>query len=49
MSSNLEIAKQHLAALEQGVDCNKLAEFFSLEFRAGKIVAQRNYDCFEPW
>jgi ketosteroid isomerase-like protein len=20
-----------------------------LEFRAGKIVAQRNYDCFEPW
>ena len=20
-----------------------------LEFRDGKIVAQRNYDCFEPW
>jgi ketosteroid isomerase-like protein len=20
-----------------------------LEFREGKIVAQRNYDCFEPW
>jgi ketosteroid isomerase-like protein len=20
-----------------------------LEFRAGRIVAQRNYDCFEPW
>jgi ketosteroid isomerase-like protein len=20
-----------------------------LEFRAGKIVRQRNYDCFEPW
>lgn len=20
-----------------------------LEFRNGKIVAQRNYDCFEPW
>jgi ketosteroid isomerase-like protein len=20
-----------------------------LEFRAGRIVAQRNYDCFDPW
>ena len=20
-----------------------------MEFRAGRIVAQRNYDCFEPW
>jgi ketosteroid isomerase-like protein len=20
-----------------------------LDFRDGKIVAQRNYDCFEPW
>jgi ketosteroid isomerase-like protein len=20
-----------------------------LEFRAGRIIAQRNYDCFEPW
>ena len=20
-----------------------------LEFRNGKIVAQRNYDCFDPW
>jgi ketosteroid isomerase-like protein len=20
-----------------------------LEFRGGKIVAQRNYDCYEPW
>jgi ketosteroid isomerase-like protein len=20
-----------------------------IEFRDGKIVAQRNYDCFEPW
>jgi ketosteroid isomerase-like protein len=20
-----------------------------LEFRGGKIIAQRNYDCFEPW
>lgn len=20
-----------------------------LEFREGKIVSQRNYDCFEPW
>lgn len=20
-----------------------------LEFRDGKIVAQRNYDCFDPW
>jgi ketosteroid isomerase-like protein len=20
-----------------------------LEFRQGKIVRQRNYDCFEPW
>jgi ketosteroid isomerase-like protein len=131
MSSNLEIAKQYLAALGQGVECNKLADFFSpdvvqeefpnrlvpsgakrdlaamfdgcergkkvmsrqryeiknalasenlvalevlwtgtlaiplgslpaggqmrahfamfLEFRDGKIVAQRNYDCFEPW
>jgi ketosteroid isomerase-like protein len=131
MSSNLEIAKQYLSALEQGVDCNKLAEFFAadvvqeefpnrlvpsgakrdlaamldgcergkkvmsqqryeiknalttenfvalevlwtgtlaipfgslpaggqmrahfavfLELRDGKIVAQRNYDCFEPW
>jgi len=29
MSNNLEIAKQYLAALEQGVDCHKLAEFFS--------------------
>jgi ketosteroid isomerase-like protein len=130
MSSNLEIAKKYLAALERGVDCNKLAEFFApdvvqeefpnrlvptgakrdlaaldgcergkkvmsrqqyeiknalanenfvalevlwrgtlaipfgslpadgqmrahfamfLEFRDGKIVAQRNYDRFEPW
>ncbi len=131
MTSNLEIAKQYLTALEQGVDCNKLADFFApdvvqeefpnrlvptgarrdlaamldgcergkkvmtrqqyeiknvvdsenfvalevlwtgvlaipvgslpaggqmrahfavfLEFRDGKIVAQRNYDCFEPW
>lgn len=131
MNSNLEIAQQYLTALEQGVDCNKLAEFFAtdvvqeefpnrlvpagakrdlaarldgcergkkvmtkqryeiknaladenfaalevlwmgtlaipfgslpaggqmrahvamfLEFRDGKIVAQRNYDCFEPW
>jgi ketosteroid isomerase-like protein len=21
----------------------------SLEFQDGKIVRQRNYDCFEPW
>ena len=131
MSSHLEIAKQYLTALEQGVDCKKLAEFFAadvvqeelpnrlvptgakrdlaaildgcergkkvmvqqryeiknalasenfvalevlwtgtlaipfgslpaggqmhahfavfLEFRDGMIVAQRNYDCFEPW
>ena len=20
-----------------------------LQFRDGKIVSQRNYDCFEPW
>jgi ketosteroid isomerase-like protein len=25
----------------------RFAQFF--ELRAGKIVAQRNYDCFEPW
>jgi ketosteroid isomerase-like protein len=25
----------------------RFAQFFQL--RAGKIVAQRNYDCFEPW
>jgi ketosteroid isomerase-like protein len=131
MSNNLEIAKQYLAAIEQGVEPEKMAEFFStdfvqiefpnrltpngakrdltaileaskrgkkvmssqryeikntiasgdfvafevlwtgtlavafgtipaggqmrahfavfLEFRDGKIVAQRNYDCFEPW
>jgi hypothetical protein len=24
-----------------------LAVFF--EFRAGQIIAQRNYDCYEPW
>ena len=25
----------------------RFAQFF--EFRNGKIVAQRNYDCFDPW
>ena len=25
----------------------RFAQFF--ELRAGRIVAQRNYDCFEPW
>jgi len=130
-NGNLEIAKQYLAAIEQGVETEKMADFFSadfvqeefpnrltptgvkrdlttileankrgkklmssqryeiknavasgdfvalevlwtgtlavafgsipeggqmrahfavfLEFRDGKIVAQRNYDCFEPW
>jgi len=131
MSNNLEIAKHYVAAIEQGVETEKLADFFAadfvdtefpnrlspngvrrdlaalleanqqgkkvmssqqyeiknavasgdlvalevlwtgtlavafgsipeggqmrahfavfLEFREGKIVAQRNYDCFEPW
>lgn len=131
MSSNLEIAKQYLAAIERGDETEKMAGFFApdfvqiefpnrltpngakrdlsaiieagkrgkkvmasqsyeikntlangdfvaievlwtgtlamafgtipaggqmvahfamfLEFRDGKIVAQRNYDCFEPW
>jgi ketosteroid isomerase-like protein len=131
MSSNLEVAKQYLATLEQGGDCQMLAQFFApnviqeefpnrlvstgarrdlaallagcergkqviseqryelknalthqdtvvlevlwtgilavpigslpaggqmqahsaivLEFREGKIISQRNYDCFEPW
>jgi len=131
MNDNLEIARHYLAAIEQGIDCEKLSEFFApdviqeefpnrlvptgarrdlaaiidgcergkkvlssqryeiknavvsenwvalevlwtgklavafgslpaggqmrahfavfLEFRDGKIVAQRNYDCFEPW
>lgn len=83
MSNNLEIAKQYLTAIEQGVELDKMADFFAsdfvalevlwtgtlavafgtipesgqmrahfamfLEFRDGKIVAQRNYDCFEPW
>jgi ketosteroid isomerase-like protein len=31
MSSNLEIAKRYLAALEQGVACHTLAEFFAPE------------------
>jgi hypothetical protein len=31
MSNNLEIAKQYLATIEQGVDCHKLAEFFAPE------------------
>jgi len=25
----------------------RFVQFF--EFRAGRIVAQRDYDCFEPW
>src|SRR5574341_2013322 len=29
MTSHLEIVKQYLAALEQGVDCNKLGAFFA--------------------
>ena len=131
MSSNLDTARRYLAALEQGGDCQALAEFFApeviqeefpnrlvptgarrdlaailagcergqqvmssqryevrralasgklvalevlwmgtlavtlgslpagsqmqahfavfLEFKDGKITAQRNYDCFEPW
>jgi hypothetical protein len=29
----------------------QMKAFFAvfLEFREGKIVRQRNYDCFEPW
>lgn len=131
MDRNLETAKRYLSAIEQGIACKQMAEFFSpeviqeefpnrlvptgakrdlaalldgcergkkvissqqyeiknamaganvvalevlwtgtlavalgalpvggqmrahfamfLEFRDGKIVAQRNYDCFEPW
>lgn len=35
-------------ALAAGSDMRCRSAMF-LEFRDGKIVAQRNYDCFDPW
>ena len=37
-----------VASLPAGAEIRgRFACFF--EFRAGRIVAQRNYDCFDPW
>lgn len=48
-------ARQDLAGLLEGAERGQgllLAQRFDLvflNFRNGKIVSQRNYDCFEPW
>jgi ketosteroid isomerase-like protein len=44
-TGTLKIPLQNLAAGD------KMRARFAvfLEFRDGKIVAQRNYDCFDPW
>jgi hypothetical protein len=36
------------ASLPAGAEVRGRCACF-LEFRGGRIVAQRNYDCFEPW
>jgi ketosteroid isomerase-like protein len=50
-SACLETAKRYLAAIEQGAAGGEMRAYFAVffEFRDGKIVAQRNYDCFDPW
>jgi ketosteroid isomerase-like protein len=35
-------------ALAAGSEMRSHSAMF-IEFREGKIVAQRNYDCFDPW
>lgn len=37
-----------LGNLQAGSEMRAHSAMF-LEFRDGKIVDQRNYDCFEPW
>ena len=37
-----------VAGLQQGAQMRAHFAVF-LEFRDGKIAAQRNYDCFDPW
>jgi ketosteroid isomerase-like protein len=37
-----------LGALPAGYEMRARSAMF-IEVRAGKIVAQRNYDCFDPW
>jgi ketosteroid isomerase-like protein len=44
-SGTLAVTVGPLAAGD--VICGRFASF--LEFREGRIVAQRSYDCFEPW
>ena len=47
---NLAAVYRYLAAVEAGATGDELAAhavFF--ELRDGRIAAQRNYDCFDPW
>jgi hypothetical protein len=46
-SQNLAAARRYIEALWAGAGPDEVAGF--LEFRDGRIVRQRNYDCFEPW
>jgi hypothetical protein len=44
---NLAIAKQYIERLSSGAGPARFAVF--MDFRDGRIVRQRNYDCFDPW
>lgn len=41
---NLQTARRYLSAIEHDGDAESVGQFLHAQ-----IVAQRNYDCYDPW